>query len=298
MGNTAGSDGGGIANLGPSQLAISNTTIAGNSALNGGGIENEATLQAVNVTIADNEAGAGGAGVPGYGGGLYNDGGTATLDNTIVALNLNVSNSPATADDIPLAVSSASAFNLVGTGGAGGLTNGTNGNQVGVATPGLGALGDNGGPTETIALLPGSPAIDKGSNALAVDPATGQALTTDQRGDGFGRIHNGTVDIGAYEFGADAQPGGGGGRTGPVRILATVVRVRGHRAIRVTDAVTGAVRFAVFPFGKRYRGRFVISTVTVNGVEDLVVQRTRGHNRFVTAVLSGLDGSPLPSNLA
>ncbi len=48
--------------------------------------------------------------------------------------------------------------------------------------PMLGALQDNGGPTLTESLLPGSPAIDAGSNALAVDPSTGLPLTTDQRG--------------------------------------------------------------------------------------------------------------------
>jgi hypothetical protein len=48
--------------------------------------------------------------------------------------------------------------------------------------------------------LPGSPAIDKGSNALAIDPTAGQPLTTDQRGPGFDRIVNNTVDIGAFEF--------------------------------------------------------------------------------------------------
>ena len=69
-------------------------------------------------------------------------------------------------------MSSASAYNLIGTGGSGGLVNGVNGNQVGVADPGLDPNGspNNGGPTQTIALLPGSPAIDAGSNALAVDP--------------------------------------------------------------------------------------------------------------------------------
>ena len=93
----------------------------------------------------------------------------------------------------------ASANNLIGTGGGNsGLTNGSNGNQVGVADPGLGTLANNGGPTETIALLAGSPAIDAGSNALAVDPH-GSPLTTDQRGAGFPRIVNGTVDIGAFE---------------------------------------------------------------------------------------------------
>ena len=57
------------------------------------------------------------------------------------------------------------------------MTNGSNGNLVGVA-PGLGGMADNGGPTQTIALLPGSPAIGTGSVALA----SGYSLTTDQQG--------------------------------------------------------------------------------------------------------------------
>src|SRR5208337_3072635 len=61
-------------------------------------------------------------------------------------------------------------------------------------------LQNNGGPTQTIALLPGSPAIDAGSTALAVDPTTGLPLTSDQRGTGFGRIVGKAADIGAYEF--------------------------------------------------------------------------------------------------
>ena len=63
----------------------------------------------------------------------------------------------------------------------------------------MGPLADNGGPTMTMALLAGSPAIDHGSNSLAVG-ADGKPLATDQRG--FVRIVNGTVDIGAYEYGA------------------------------------------------------------------------------------------------
>src|SRR5262249_15056156 len=133
-------------------------------------------------------------------GGLDVIAGTATLDNTLVALNTNGTGTGAPASDIAGSVAAASAFNLIGTGGAGGLTDGVNGNQVGVANPGLGMLADNGGPTQTIALLPGSPAIDRGSNALAVDPSTGQPLTTDQRGPGFVRIFNNIVDIGAFEF--------------------------------------------------------------------------------------------------
>ena len=66
------------------------------------------------------------------------------------------------------------------------------------ADPKLGPLQDNGGPTQTMALLAGSPAIDKGDNTLVpIDPSTGLPFTTDQRG--FARIVNGAVDIGAYE---------------------------------------------------------------------------------------------------
>ena len=75
--------------------------------------------------------------------------------------------------------------------------NGVNGNIVGV-DPLLGPLADNGGPTQTMALLAGSPAIDKGDNTLVpIDPSTGLPFTTDQRG--FTRVVNGTVDIGAFE---------------------------------------------------------------------------------------------------
>ncbi|GFE68524.1 hypothetical protein CFPU101_11340 [Chroococcus sp. FPU101] len=67
--------------------------------------------------------------------------------------------------------------------------------------PNLGPLQDNGGPTFTQALLPGSIAIDAGSNA-AIPPG----ITTDQRGAGFSRIVNGTVDIGAYEASPNVPP--------------------------------------------------------------------------------------------
>src|SRR5262249_50846756 len=65
--------------------------------------------------------------------------------------------------------------------------------------PLLAPLANYGGPTQTMGELPGSPAIDKGSNALAVD-ASSNPLTTDQRGSGFARIIGGTVDIGACEY--------------------------------------------------------------------------------------------------
>jgi len=68
------------------------------------------------------------------------------------------------------------------------------GNLIG-ASPLLGPLADNGGPTQTHALLPGSPAIDAGPVPLPAFPGD----EFDQRGAGFARIVAGVVDIGAYE---------------------------------------------------------------------------------------------------
>ncbi len=84
-----------------------------------------------------------------------------------------------------------STYNLIGTGGAGDVPAFTQHNLLGV-DPRLGPLQDNGGPTQTMALLDGSPAFDAGNNALV--PA---GLTTDQRG--LPRVFDGTVDIGAFE---------------------------------------------------------------------------------------------------
>ena len=62
----------------------------------------------------------------------------------------------------------------------------------------LGPLADNGGPTQTHALSAGSPAINAGNNALAVDLSS-NPLTNDQRGAPFTRNDGGGIDMGAYE---------------------------------------------------------------------------------------------------
>jgi hypothetical protein len=205
VGNTAGS-GGGIYNTG--FLTLTNSTLDGNTATSqgGGAFFGGGTATIVNSTVADNAV----TGITGStlaGGGLFVSSGTNVINNTIVALNTSGQTNSMKADDIAgTALSSSSGFNLIGTGGAGGLTNGVDGNQVGVANPGLGPLTNNGGPTATIALLPGSPAIDAGSNALAVGP-NGSALITDQRGAGFPRIVNFVVDTGAFERAAPSSIG-------------------------------------------------------------------------------------------
>ena len=194
--NTTDTDGAGILNNAGSTRII-NSSISGNSTNLGGGAgidSSQQPLTLINTTITNNRAAL-------FGGGITTHGdNTVTMRNTIVAGNFQGSNPNGPADDIrgTGAVDSTSSFNLIGTCNGCGISNGTNNNQVGVANPGLGPLANNGGPTQTHALLPGSGAINAGSNALAVDQNS-NALTTDQRGVGFSRIVNATVDIGAFE---------------------------------------------------------------------------------------------------
>ena len=79
-------------------------------------------------------------------------------------------NSVYSPDDIQGTVSQTSSNNITGTGGDGGLESGYFDNLVDVADPGLGPLANNGGPTQTMALLAGSPAA--GAPALTYRAAT------------------------------------------------------------------------------------------------------------------------------
>ena len=164
--------GGGIDN--DSTLTVDSSTLTGNSAYHGGGIYDRGTATVHNSTLSGNSINDGG-------GGIYTRG-TSTLDNTIVAANFSV--------DIDGAIASSSSHNLIGVDtNLSGISNGSNGNQIGTAAapinPMLGSLQDNGGPTQSMALLPGSPALDAGDNTLS--PA---GVTTDQRGTGYARIEN------------------------------------------------------------------------------------------------------------
>ena len=180
--NTASANGGAIANAG-GQMTVTNTTIANNTAPLGAGISNTGTLNLINVTVAYNNASQ-------AGGGLDAASGTATLFNSIFAQN----KAGADVNDINHLVSPTSAHNLIDdAGSAGGLTNSVNGNQIGVSAGLAAGLGNNGGSTETIALLASSPAIKAG--AAAIGGVT--VPTTDQRG--AQRNLTGQIDLGAFE---------------------------------------------------------------------------------------------------
>jgi hypothetical protein len=186
-GNSAGSEGGAMDNRG-TLLSFANCALVGNSAVSdGGGLATSGSAQVVNCTITGNRVTVGSSGV--FGSGIYDGGIAAKVFNTLVAGNLRGTGTAA--DDIEGTLDASSSNNLIGTGGSGGLVNGNNNNQVGVSNPGLGTLASNGGPTQTVELLAGSPAIAHGSTANVTNGET------DQRG--FARVVNGAVDIGAVE---------------------------------------------------------------------------------------------------
>ena len=193
--STPGGFGGGIGIFGSSTVLINTTVANNNGGSDGGGIAASGTVTLTNCTITGNTTTSVGAG-------MTVSGATVTLRNTIV-----VGNSGSSQIDGNLQVGSAN--NLIGTPGTGGLTNGVNGNLIGVtaAAAGLGTLGNHGGLTQSVPLLPGSVAIDAGT-------AT-SAPTTDQRG--IARPQLGAHDIGAFESrGFTLAVGGGSGQSATI----------------------------------------------------------------------------------
>jgi hypothetical protein len=194
--NKSNVNGGGVFNQGT--LTVINSTIASNSASQGGAIYTEpgGTTALVNSTVADNIAAI-------QGGGLFNDNASISLGNTIVAR--NAAGATSIASDI-LGVVGSLGNNLIGSTAGGGGFVATDITNVPVADLGLAAtIAVSQGPTPTLALIAGSPAINAGNNSLAVD-GDGAALAFDQRGAPFARFVDGTVDIGAFESAIAAAP--------------------------------------------------------------------------------------------
>jgi hypothetical protein len=163
--------GGGIASLG--QLTLNNSTVSGNTASNqGGGIWQSifSTMRLSHSLVSGNTAGSGAE--------VYNE--TYTYNSTYTYTGTVVSND----------------FNLFGHDGNAGTVNFTPaGSDIVPSQPLsaiLGPLADNGGPTQTHALVPGSPAVD----AAPAGPAT------DQRG--VSRPQGTAFDIGAFELEEDS----------------------------------------------------------------------------------------------
>lgn len=205
LSSNTGPNGSGLYNsTGASALTITNSTFSANSGVNGGGIQNRATASITNSTFSGNTAtNRGGAmmslggvltiinstlsgnGATNGGGGFYGSG-TLNFSNTIIANSTSGSECFSTTIGTNL-------NNLVEDGSCSAALSGD---------PNLGTLADNGGPTQTFALLLGSPAIDAGDNvtcaAAPVSNLDQRGATRPTDGDASGVA---TCDIGAFELG-------------------------------------------------------------------------------------------------
>jgi hypothetical protein len=189
-----GGDGSGIYNAG--SLSLINSTISNNFTGWGGhsceypfipdpgrgAIYNAKTTSLTNCTVCFNS----------NGGGIYNAEGTVTIKNTLTAGNHG---DEQTVDLDAVGNLSSKGYNLIENTDGCTIIGDTTGNITGVDAN-LGALSDNGGATQTHALLPGSPTLDAGSS---------RGTKTDQRGynrpmdlPGITNADDGS-DIGAYE---------------------------------------------------------------------------------------------------
>ncbi len=212
---TGETDGGGGIGLSGGKLTLVQSTISGNSAIQfGGGIggSSDAVVSISQSTITGNSAGAGGGGLL-----TINENIPAVITNTIIAGNLDAADVPNPSD-----ISNNSTINLLESVGnligdpltAGGILNEEFVNIVGAAD-GSGdrvaidintvlntVLTDNGGPTLTHGLVANSPAMNAGdfdAIPVATFDLTDERVRYDQRGEYFGRVLAGNVDIGAVE---------------------------------------------------------------------------------------------------
>lgn len=209
-GNGGDGSGGGVYNFGG--IIFNGPQVRGKTAFSIG-----SGLTMMNSTVAGNTASAGTAGTggssaagSGEGGGIYTGASSgASFRSTLIANNTAITSGPDVDSDAPVF---SQGYNLVGkTDGSSGFTNptdltGTIGSPLNPLLDPAG-LQPNGGPTKTIALQAGSPAVDKGIS---------NGLTTDQRGAGFPRTSDSPsvgnasggdgTDIGAFEIQSPCAP--------------------------------------------------------------------------------------------
>jgi hypothetical protein len=186
-GNTASMVGGGILFAGFSvfgTLTLTNSTVSGNAAEYGGGIYNGGALTLVNVTVSGNEAE--------QGSGIANP----EICNLFVCFTgmLDIRNTLVDGDCITMgdATTTNNGYNIESPGNTCGFDQPTDQVNVSAEDLKLGPLADNGGPTMTHALLPGSVAIDQ---ILEADCQ----VDTDQRGQPRPEPGGTLCDVGAFE---------------------------------------------------------------------------------------------------
>ncbi len=307
--------GGGIYNNVGSTATINNSTFTGNSVtLYGGGVYNLGTLPVINSTFNNNASGDLGAGIytsgtltvtnstfstnlsSDFGGGMYNAaGGTATINNSTFISNTASSTSGggiynlgsvtlqntivagSAGDDCAVGAGTltADAFNLDSDGTCASATQHT------MPEINLGPLTNNGGPTQTRALLPGSVAIDAGSDLVCA--------ATDQRG--VPRPQGPHCDVGAFELNQYTltinTAGNGSGVVTPT--VGSHFYITGTLVPITATANTGSTFTG---WSGDLTGTTNPTDITMNG--NKVVTATFTLNTFVITPTAGANGSITP----
>ena len=187
--NYSAGDGGGIYANQYTFVEVMVSTISNNDAsYDGGGIyASEAYIYVKNSTVAENNALE-----EARGGGLYNDLSSFELESSLIANNYADTGPDCNGDDF-----TSNGFNLIGNGANCTVNAYIDADQIGTAVspidPRLGSLRNNGGPTNTHSLLPGSPAIDNGAFCVEIDQRF-RDVPIDGDGDG-----DAVCDVGAFE---------------------------------------------------------------------------------------------------
>jgi parallel beta-helix repeat protein len=277
-GNQATSGGGGLLLAFNSGTVLRNSTISGNSSVSGGGgiLTDNCMLTVENCTVSGNVCTSPGGGIS------FPAGGTGVIRNSTVAFNTAISggggifvkstSSPAAVTLLSTIVADnhvgatgvgpdvagpvTSTFSLVANPTDATFAAGSSNNLTGI-DPLLGPLTNNGGPTKTHALLPGSPAIGHGANIVG--------LSSDQRGFPFLRSSGAGVDIGAFEM----QP-----NPGPT-----------------SQSIQAAVQ-AIQPLqrGGAHLAAFALGDVNGDFVNDIVLAFRLRNNKLLIATFDGIDG--------
>jgi len=248
-GNSVGGSGGAITNIGT--MTLTDSTLSGNSAgYIGGGIANAGTMTLTDSTLSDNSAPGG------HGGGIYNDS-TINLGATIVANSSSGGDCylpGGTFNDLGYNLDDDGSCNLTATG------------DVSDTPADLDPTGlqNNGGPTQTIALEAGSPAIRAVS-----DPSL--CPSTDQRG----YVRNVPCDMGAYQSDSVLAPcaPGSTGCSAMLSAPSQTVAVSGTKALEASASIKLVVVPAVLSCAN-FSYQAPVATLTDSGLAGTSVTLT------------------------
>ena len=299
----------------PITTTVRDSTLSNNTAANGAGIHNIGSLKLTNSTLSSNAATARGGGLlnrdgtsliiaatfcgnaAANGGGIYNEKfgaeSTVTLLSSILqagATGANIVNaSGGTFFSSGYNLSSDAAGGDSGT-GPGGLLN--NSDDVRNTNPNLGPLQNNGGGTQTHALLVPSPAIDTGDGFIQYLPFQ---VKNDQRGPGFPRQIGERIDKGAFESGVsvvvttidDHNDGACTAKDCTLREAIIAANLAGVANISFASGVTGTIQLTeALP---DLRGRLVLEGP---GADLLTVRRNSGGDYRILTVNNGTPSGP------